>query len=250
MSFNQVKVKILDKDTSSYHKLSSIIPEVKDIVFKSKPSDSLLLRNYYRACFRNKKQPQHTNKSSGRKKVTHPAGTNKGQSRQPVARISNMGLVVSNVPNARKGGKAMPFSINQSNINLNRKQKTAAIRYLITLLLKKSPVYVLNNNEKSFDKTSHFLTYIAENSNKPLNNYLNDHVRKVKSNKKDLKRGPVLIMEDHEPVLGYFRNLSNCQLINKTKVNYFGIYKGFRLPHSVFCTKEALQNLIKKIYHV
>ena len=248
---NQIKVKILDplKKEAKYKKidLSELNLSLKTY---STETDRELIKKYYVSCFKNKKQPQHSNKESGRKKVEKPSGTNKGVSRQPRGTNGRSRIVV-NVPNAVGGGKALPFNINSKSIKVNRKEKKSAIRLLIYYLLKKAKIYVIENNDTNM-KDSEFLKFLKEYGNdSKLESFLKNPVSNVINSKKIKKKGLTIISEsDSDPILKRFKNYKgNIHVLNDKKRNFFGVLTGYRYPFWVVTTEAAIKKFLKELYN-
>lgn len=249
VNLKYIKAKVLDTsiNKAKYEKIdiSHVPVELKEENLKNK--DELILK-YYTTCLKNKKQPQSTNKQSGRKKVETPSGTNKGRSRQPRGTNGRSQIVV-NVPNAVGGGKALPFSINQKRTKMNRKEKKLAVKLLFYDILKKSQIYLIENIESS-ESDSAFLKYLKLNSSETLKKYLEEPVKNIINDRRFLKRGPLLISEtDKDTLIKRFKNFNNLQILTQTKKNYFGALKGYKYPSWVITTRSGLDTFLKSIYN-
>ena len=153
------------------------------------------------------------------------------------------------VPNAVGGPQALPFSLNQHSLKMNKSEKNLALKTLWYYVLKKANLYT-TEGQNSAQKISAVLSTVKTHSTTKFKAYLADPIRSVSKNKKLKKRGPVLVINDQDIDLRSFKHWPNCQLINKNKTNYFGLIKGYSYPHSLFFTKEALTDILNKFFKV
>lgn len=251
IKLEKLKIKVLDlkNEKSFYENMDLSELKLKDITTYAPLVDAQLIKKYYVTCFKNKKQPQSSNRTSGRKKVETPSGTNKGMSRQPRGSNGRRRIVV-NVPNAVGGGQALPFSINQRSVKMNKKEKKAAIKLLVYYALRKANLYVVENHSSQL-KDHAILKFIKAQASLSLREFLEDPVKKVINGKRYLKKGPVIIAEsDEDQVLKRFKNYKkSLQVLNPHKTNYFGILKGYKYPESIITTRSALNKFLSDLYH-
>lgn len=241
----RVKNLNLKDKTSKYTNINLEELNLKQIPSYSSIKDSEIIKRYYSTCLKNKKQPQSSNKKSGRQDVTKPSGTNRGRSRIP--RATNRSKVV-NVPSAVGGGKAQPYSINQKSIKMNKKEKQLAIKLMIYYCLKKSPIYLINQDSTEI-KDSLFLKFLKETTNISFNKFLEDPIKKRITFKKYYRKGPLLILENKEDTLiKRFKNFSSVSILTNKNKNYVGLLNGYRYPFAILTTLEDLKKFLKRIF--
>lgn len=237
MKLESTKVK--DLNSKRYVKLTELFCLKKNL---DQEVNLTAVQKYHRIVETNKKQPQATMLGAGLRRVAHPAGTNKGRSRQPYASFGYK-TIKTNVPNAVKGRKALRFLMNQTTLKCNKKQKYAAVRSLIIMTLKNSKLYTFEENFFNTIKTSDRLRLLKSQVDVRLRSYLQDP--KLKTKDRD-RLGPVVVTDHSSFLSGLFRNFPNVLYLNSISKRYYDLYRGSRLRLALIFQKKVLEELLKR----